>query len=325
MATPQNTPMAAAPQDLQNTVSQLSSFLETLKKELDSTKAELSQTKQALANAQTEQMGNAIIKLQKEFEQVQATQPATDRRKGKAKANQPSPFTGKGAGKIEAWASQMDLYVSEEEPQRAFTVALSYLEGDAHSWYTTYSATSPLFTWEQLREALIRRFSPLDKTLSARDKLAKWRQMKDVSAFNTDFLRIVLDIPDITESEKMDRYQRGLKSYIWEVLCTKDYDNLEAIMTDALKVEAAKKGNRNQPKQLDPGSSFRPSKAGNSSQAASGPVPMELGSTAVTKLTPDERQRCMREGLCLRCRQPGHLAKDCPKGQGRESGKPNNS
>jgi hypothetical protein len=29
------------------------------------------------------------------------------------------------------------------------------------------------------------------------------------------------------------------------------------------------------------------------------------------KLTQDERERCLREGLCLRCKQKGHMAQEC--------------
>jgi Zinc knuckle len=43
-------------------------------------------------------------------------------------------------------------------------------------------------------------------------------------------------------------------------------------------------------------------------------MPMELNATAtVQKLTPEEREKCMREGLCLRCRAKGHMARECPK------------
>ena len=45
---------------------------------------------------------------------------------------------------------------------------------------------------------------------------------------------------------------------------------------------------------------------------------MDIGNIQVEtpkKLTPEERQRCMTEGLCLRCRKPGHIAKNCPKGR----------
>ena len=57
--------------------------------------------------------------------------------------------------------------------------------------------------------------------------------------FNRDFQRIVLDIPDITTSEQIDRYTRGPKPYIWKEMCTEDYENLTDAMRDADRVEAA--------------------------------------------------------------------------------------
>jgi hypothetical protein len=50
-----------------------------------------------------------------------------------------------------------------------------------------------------------------------------------------------------------------------------------------------------------------------------GPTPMEL--SAIThppprrfeKLTPQLRAQLIREGKCLYCREPGHMAMDCPK------------
>jgi hypothetical protein len=42
-------------------------------------------------------------------------------------------------------------------------------------------------------------------------------------------------------------------------------------------------------------------------------APRSQGAGTLQKLTPEERDRCFREGLCLRCRQSGHLAASCPK------------
>lgn len=223
---------------------------------------------------------------------------------GKAKANRPSSFTGKGT-KIEVWIAQMDTYVEGENPETTLRVAISYIEGDAFSWLESFRLVNEINTWEQLKEALVRRFSPLDKAIAARDKLHRWKQVKDVESFNSDFMSILIDIPDIAEAEKLDRYSRGLKSYIWEALCTKTYQRLEDLMTDALRVENAKRG-RHQKARVNNGSSSN-----------SHVTPMELGSTSIQKLTPAEREKCLREGRCLRCRRTGHMARDCPKGQRR--------
>lgn len=46
-----------------------------------------------------------------------------------------------------------------------------------------------------------------------------------------------------------------------------------------------------------------------------GVVPIDISTVKVEKLTSEERQRCNPEGLCLRCREKGHMAKDYPKRQ----------
>ena len=115
-----------------------------------------------------------------------------------------------------------------------------------------------------------------------------------------------MDIPEITESEKMDRFSRGLKPEIWEYICTKGYSSLDHMITDAHKVESAKRGILHT-QEFIPVAAPQP-------QISSEPVPMELGSLDAKppKMTPSERERCMRKGLCLRCRQPGHIASQCP-------------
>lgn len=266
------------------------------------------------------QMDNRFQQLQAELaatqaklEQTQAASSAVGGGGGRAKANKPTAFKGDHKTNVQAWISQMEMYIKGESPDRAFAVAMSYLEGDAYTWFETYKSTTNIETWELMRDALLERFNPLDKALVARDKLAKWRQIKDVTTYNRDFRQILLDIPDITETEKLDRYTRGLKQYIWEPLCINKYDTLEQCMTDALKVEAAKRGSK---QRMSVQSGSKPMSYGSST---SGPVPMDLSATELKKLTPEERERCMKEGLCLRCREKGHLARSCPKATGRSS------
>ena len=277
-------PAAASAQVMnQDNWNRLTAYVQSLGAEVEKYQAELDDTKRQLAAARAQISGAGSTS---------------------AKPYKPSPFSGK-VGTIDSWCAHMDSYLTGTDPAEAVRIACTYLEGEAFSWWHTYRDQADVKDWTTLRAALVRRFNPLNKVQAARNKLHSWRQIKDVGAFNKSFLAIVLDIPDITEEEKIDRYSRGLKRDIWERLCTKSYEDLESLMTDALRVEAALAGSSrvsppaNPPKQ----------------QAGTGAAPMDLSSVKVEKLTPEERQRCMREGLCLRCRAKGHLAKDCPKGR----------
>ena len=39
---------------------------------------------------------------------------------------------------------------------------------------------------------------------------------------------------------------------------------------------------------------------------------MVVDTIKVSKLTPEERKRCVEKKLCFRCRKPGHLSTACP-------------
>ena len=39
---------------------------------------------------------------------------------------------------------------------------------------------------------------------------------------------------------------------------------------------------------------------------------MEVDAIKVAKLAKEEREHCMKEGLCLWCRRKGHMARNCP-------------
>ena len=240
------------------------------------------------------------------------------------KKNKPSTFNGRGS--VSSWCVQMENYLDGSDDIHSLNIALSYLSGNAHEWWIVHSKSEEggsIRSWNDFKQALAQRFETLNKEKIARDKLARWRQVKDVPAFNDDFNKILLDIPDMGVKDQIDRYSRGLKPYIWKALCTKEYTKLSDLMRDAERVESAFKRSGN-----PPSSRQTNTKPGNGSftSGTSGPEPMDIGNVEIKrsvhganfqlqKLSKEERDRCMREGLCLRCRQKGHLAKNCPKGQ----------
>ena len=244
------------------------------------------------------------------------------------KKNKPGTFTGRGS--VRSWCVQMENYLDGNTGLEALNIALSYLSGNAHEWWIVFQSTADgrsITSWTDLRTALIQRFEALNKEKIVRDKLARWKQVKDVPTFNDDFNRILLDIPDMGTKDQIDWYSRGLKAYIWKALCTKEYSALSDLMRDAERVESAYSRSdsfRRTPTRTSGGTN-RTQKMSTSVQ---GPVPMEIGNVQVKKsnitnianfelkkLSKEERDRCMREGLCLRCRQKGHMARNCPKGR----------
>jgi Retrotransposon gag protein len=218
------------------------------------------------------------------------------------KRNRPPTFEGKGS--VDSWLAHIQDYCSASSDEQKLAIAVTYLTGSAHEWYigTKMLTDSPVLTFSGFCQSISKRFNPADKARAARDKLAKWRQLKSVHVYSQSFLEIILDIPKITEDEKIDRYSRGLKTSIWEELCTHNYTSLDELMNDAERVEAAKWRKY----QHSPSDQGVPRGASNSI-----PTPMELGAVIVGKLTPEEREKCLRLGLCLRCRKPGHMAKEC--------------
>lgn len=44
----------------------------------------------------------------------------------------------------------------------------------------------------------------------------------------------------------------------------------------------------------------------------------------IEKLTPEERARCIKDGLCFRCRQAGHSSQNCPNSNKTQSTTPQN-
>lgn len=280
--------------------------VESLAQLVNDLQAKLQNATSQIANQQSS-LNEAAASYQR-LELQLANTMSKDTKEEKPKKNKPSTFSGKGS--ILSWITHMDNYLGDSNDESSLQLAVSYLSGPAHEWWIIYKLSDDgkeVKSWSTMKKALISRFDTLNKEKVARDKLARWKQIKDVHTFNDDFQKIVLDIPNISMEEQIDRYTRGLKSYIWKELCTKDYKELTEAMRDAERIEAAhrRSGTSNQTKGPN-----------NNKQAAhQQPTPMEIGNVQLQKLSKEEREECMKKGLCLRCRQPGHLAKNCPKGK----------
>ncbi len=95
---------------------------------------------------------------------------------------------------------------------------------------------------------------------------------------------------------------RGLKSYIWKELCTNEYTKRADAMRDAEKSGVRAQSNQALKRHVKPGASA----------VRQGPVPMDIGNVQIhtvklNKLTPAEREKCMKEVLCLTLPRKGDI------------------
>ena len=82
--------------------------------------------------------------------------------------------------------------------------------------------------------------------------------------------------------------------------------------SDNSKTEKGKGSSKSKQKDLNSSSGLTSSKGNSSESKKSNPdLSSKLGKDS--KLTPQERQHCLNENLCLFCSASGHMAKDCPK------------
>lgn len=218
--------------------------------------------------------------------------------KSKILVKKPDEFTGEIDESLDSFLGHMDLYLMHVPDKDKFNVALSFLGKHAFTWFQVTKNVDKIDSWERLREMLIKRFNPINKVKTARDKLANWKQTGSVKVYNESFLKIIIDIPNISNDEVIDRYMRGLKSYISKELCTHTYDSVTTLMSHALSVEASKSSfnyNLNISKPLE----------GNR------PVPMDISNTRLKFR--GQKLIDYQNGACFICHKKGCRANICPE------------
>jgi hypothetical protein len=121
-----------------------------------------------------------------------------------------------------------------------------------------------------------------------------------VNAYNHEFRAVMLELPDMDQAICMNYYLRGLKDNLHPFVAMQQPANLTAAETIAEQVDVV----TFKPVSCAPG--FRPNPG---YRSPGGTAPMELD--VISKLTPQEHERLQKAGGCFRCRQTGHIARDC--------------
>lgn len=198
---------------------------------------------------------------------------------------------------------------------------------------------------------LIRYFRPLNQSDLAYEKLKMLRVTESMSlnSYTTTFSTLASQIGFINDEFKMKIYKDGLPSGLVEKLIMKEpFNNIYDMINWASYFDAqyqsskAKRGNNyNVKKNKSNSSSSSRDKPPfhNSTSNSTGAPYRKLNAISTNdqpdtssnqdtpttdaqlaafqqqngKLTDEERKRCFELKLCFRCRQPGHMKRDCPR------------
>jgi hypothetical protein len=223
------------------------------------------------------------------------------------KPERPPPFTGKKSESLEAWIFQMQQYcnLAQVPANDRILFAGTFFKDQAAIWWRNYHQeidwANQAPGWEDFLTTARTHFIPVNTSINAYDRLQRLSQKTSVNAYNYEFRALMLELPDMDPATRMNYYQRGLKESIRPFVAMQQPADLAAAETIAERVDAVtfKPTTRNL--------GFRPNYG---HRTPGGATPMELD--AITKLTPSERERLRKSGGCFRCRQAGHLARDCP-------------
>lgn len=257
----------------------------------------------------------------------------------------PGTFHGnKDSDEIKSWLFQVKDYfslVNMTDDESKVRLAGTLLRGNAATWFRAVRGEDArpedrITTWARFESELCANFMPLNSTKVARDKLAALTQTGAVRDYVREFRTIILDIPRMSEDEKLDRFTRGLKRYLRKEVEIREITSMEDAMRLVERLEAAGRradwsyypgptpGDYSAPSG-DPMGGGTPStdSAASSSDSSTGPAPMDLnhidndkpasgGKPKYTKITPEERAYILSKGGCVYCRKLDHNVDDCP-------------
>jgi len=255
----------------------------------------------------------------------------------KPKPKEPEVYRGERY-KLRGWLAQLIVYYrrvgwqngSDEEK---ILYATSLLRDDAGTWITGYAEERITPTWDNwagFKAELQRQFGMIDAKGQARIRLKNMKQGKrSVTEYWNEF-RLVASEAEMDDSTGGELLLGGMIAELqnaWGASSEK-YEDLEALAQWAIRKETklatvrhiqgsrlTKNILRETAKPQNPDGTYRPTNNVNQNYGD----PMELDATRKRprfNISKEEFQRRTREQLCLKCPQPGHLARNCTKKDG---------
>lgn len=125
-------------------------------------------------------------------------------------------YSGKrDAATLSIWIDFVNRYgnLLNWSDNKKLKIAILFLRNNAYRWLMTFEKTfsdkQPM-TWDDFIEGLVAHFRPAFSTQQYCDQLAVCKQDGDVADYIYCFHNIIINLPNITEDKKGDRFVCGL-------------------------------------------------------------------------------------------------------------------
>jgi len=240
--------------------------------------------------------------------------------------------------KLRGWLAQLIVYYrtvgwQNGHNEEKILYATRLLRDDAGTWITPYAEERITPTWDiwaGFKAELQRQFGVIDAKGDARITLKNMKQGKrSVTEYWKEF-RLVASEAELDDSTGGELHLGGMITELQNAwgASSAEYEDLKALAQWAIRKEtklatvrhiqrspSTKNIQRETTTPQNPDGTYRLTNNGNQNYGD----PMELDVTRKRprfNISREEFQSRIRELLCLKCAQPGHLARNCPKKDG---------
>lgn len=264
-----------------------------------------------------------LANLMGQFLEAQRQMQNNDTQKVQLRLQAPDTYHGdRSPSAAESWLRSIERYnqVAGKSTADLLAYTQALFRGDAEIWWTTMEqrGISPT-SWTEFCEMVLNEFKPKNSIKAARTRMAELSQgNKSVSEYINEFRAIKLQIPNMTDEEALDRFERGLRNgvdgpraHVNSFNCT----TLETAIQCAHNWESAHTGNTPISTQQQ---SNTPQYLRND-----GVAPMDLDTLCTMlnrlqrpsynnnwKQRPRPRESSSKK-TCFNCGAPNHLARHC--------------
>ena len=212
---------------------------------------------------------------------------------------------------VVSWLAQVENVFRGEgivEEERRVSYAVSALHDAAFEWYRSHTRLREFISWRHFVDELKLAFLPPNHQHIFRRQLKACRQTGSVQDYVYRFRSILGQIESMDELDQVAHFVDGLKSQTALEIQYRCPDSLEEAISIAIMFDSARFSSTHRPRGYQPENQNRHGFSRNHRGSRHLSSPMKLDAIS----TQNCRQTAIKNRLCFRCNQPGHISRDCP-------------